>query len=107
LGSATETTTHLPSGDRAGAPTRFIIHRASWVTGWVPPAGWAASVSGEEATTARRTAREAARAFIESSPVGWKGRNGRMSDCKRRSRPIGSRHGSYLEFRLTEGRRGQ
>ena len=29
----TEKTTHLPSGETAGAPTRFISHSASWVSG--------------------------------------------------------------------------
>src|SRR5687767_4143106 len=32
-GSVSEKTTHLPSGDGAGDPTRFIRNSVSWVTG--------------------------------------------------------------------------
>src|SRR4029453_7155971 len=98
-------------GHRLGAAGRLggERQRGRGADGGGGGGGGRAGVSGrgEEATAGRRTAREAARAFIESSPVVGRRRSGRISDCKRRARPIGSRHGSYLEFRLTEGGRGQ
>src|SRR3984957_14002508 len=42
-GSRTEKTTHLPSGLTAGVPTRFIIHKVSWVIGLTGVVAWAAA----------------------------------------------------------------
>jgi hypothetical protein len=42
-GSNTEYTTHFPSGLTTGAPTRFIIHKASWVIGLVATIGFVAA----------------------------------------------------------------
>src|ERR1700723_2771092 len=63
-GSNTEYTTHLPSGLTLGAPTRFIIHKASWVIGFVATVVCAGATSGRITHPASNAAQNSLRFFI-------------------------------------------
>src|ERR1700678_48925 len=68
-GSRTEKTTHLPSGLTAGVPTRFIIHKASWVIGLMGVVAWAAATIGASKQAASSVAKYSGR-FIFSCSLG-------------------------------------